>query len=200
MGSAAPLVLFVVFLAGILFDSGHESQVILLSDADGKVGAVEVVSAGGRMLLDEVGQMTKVSGSSAPSAPQVLDLATIEKEFSPVLSVEPPQPAKFLLYFEQGSIRLTTVSEELLPQVYREIEKRNSAAIGIYGHSDRTGSDEYNLELSTRRAMAVRKLLADEGIDLKNLDVNSHGEGNPLIPTSDGVAEPRNRRVEVIVR
>lgn len=200
MGSAAPLVLFVVFLAGILFDSGHESQVILLPDADGKVGAVEVVSAGGRMLLDEVGQMTKVSGSSAPSAPQVLDLATIEKEFSPVLSVEPPQPAKFLLYFEQGSTRLTAVSEELLPQVYREIEKRNSAAIGIYGHSDRTGSDEYNLELSTRRAMAVRKLLADEGIDLKNLDVNSHGEGNPLIPTSDGVAEPRNRRVEVIVR
>lgn len=200
MGSAAPLVLFVVFLAGILFDSGHESQVILLPDADGKVGIVEVVSAEGRTLLNEAGQMTKVSGNAAPTAPQVLSIEAIEKEFASVLAIEPPQPVKFLLYFEQNSTRLTQVSQQLLPQIFREIEHRKSAAIGIYGHSDRTGSDEYNQRLSLQRALAVREALRGQGADLKNVDVNSHGEGNPLIPTADGVAEPRNRRVEVIVR
>ncbi len=38
------------------------------------------------------------------------------------------------------------------------------------------------------------------GVDPKGIRTTSHGEGNPLIPTKDNVAEPRNRRVEVIVR
>jgi outer membrane protein OmpA-like peptidoglycan-associated protein len=46
----------------------------------------------------------------------------------------------------------------------------------------------------------VRDLLVAEGIDPAMIQVTSHGEENPLVPTEDEVAEPRNRRVEVTVR
>ena len=42
--------------------------------------------------------------------------------------------------------------------------------------------------------------LEKNGINQDYLEVTSHGEGNPLVPTPDGVDEPRNRRVEVVVR
>jgi outer membrane protein OmpA-like peptidoglycan-associated protein len=51
-----------------------------------------------------------------------------------------------------------------------------------------------------KRARAVKTLLEEEGVDFERLETDSHGEGNPLIETADNVAEPRNRRVEVIVR
>jgi outer membrane protein OmpA-like peptidoglycan-associated protein len=38
------------------------------------------------------------------------------------------------------------------------------------------------------------------GVDGKIIEVANHGKGNPLIPTPDGVAEPRNRRVEINIR
>lgn len=196
----APIVLLLVFLAGILLDSGRESQVILLPDPDGTVGVVEVSSPGGQIVLREAGQMTKVTGASAPSVPVTLSPAAIEKEFSSVIAAEPAQPVKFLLYFEQGSDRLTEQSQLLLPDIFTVIKERESFSIGVYGHSDRTGSEEYNLQLSLQRALAVRRLLAAQGVDAQSVDVASHGEGNPLIPTADGVSEPLNRRVEVIVR
>jgi outer membrane protein OmpA-like peptidoglycan-associated protein len=77
---------------------------------------------------------------------------------------------------------------------------RESRDIGIHGHSDRTGSAEKNLDLSLRRAVAVENILLQHGINRGYLEVRSHGEGNPLVPTADGVDEPRNRRVEVVVR
>lgn len=201
MGGAAPVVLLAVFVAGVFLDSGRESRVILLPDPDGSVGVIEVSTAAGRAVLTESGQMTTVSSSSAaPVTPVKISEAEIAQEFSALFAVEPPQPVKFLLYFEQDSARLTVASERLLPQILETIEQRQAYAIGIYGHSDRTGSDEYNLKLSLQRAVAVRDLLSSRGISLQAMDVASHGEGNPLIPTADQVAEPRNRRVEVIVR
>lgn len=200
MGGVTPLVLLLVFVVGTLLDSGRQSRVILLPDADGTVGAVEVVSPAGRTVLNEAGQMTQVSGAAAPTPPEQLDVAAVEREYAAVFAIEPPQPARFNLYFEPGSTELTPESEPLLVQIYHEIGVRKSFSIGVYGHSDRTGSDDYNLHLSLQRAEAIRDLLMAHGVGLESIDVDSHGEGNPLIPTADGVAEPRNRRVEVIVR
>lgn len=199
--SGAPVVLLVVFIAGVLMDSGPESRVILLPDPDGSVGTVEVSSGGGKMLLTEAGQMTRVAGASqAPSAPVKLSEESIQRDFSALFVVEPPQPVKFLLYFEQDSTQLVAESKMLLPQIFTAIEDRRSQAIGVYGHCDRIGSDDYNMKLSLQRALAIRDLLSFQGVDPQSIDVASHGEGNPLIQTADEVSEPRNRRVEVIIR
>ena len=68
------------------------------------------------------------------------------------------------------------------------------------GHSDTLGDKAYNLALSMRRAMAVQKLLVEKGIDEAFIDTTSHGEENPLVKTADNVGNPKNRRVEVVVR
>jgi outer membrane protein OmpA-like peptidoglycan-associated protein len=50
------------------------------------------------------------------------------------------------------------------------------------------------------RAEAMRMILENLGVAKDIIQVSSHGEGNPLVPTEDEVSEPRNRRVEVLVR
>ena len=120
--------------------------------------------------------------------------------FSAALAVEPLPPEKFLLYFLPDSVQLTRESIELVPQVIASIEERKSSDIGIYGHTDRVGSETYNLTLSMQRALEIQSILASQGVRPDHMETASHGEGNPLIKTPDGVSEPSNRRVEVIVR
>ena len=95
---------------------------------------------------------------------------------------------------------LTPESLQMIPQVINTVSERDSLDIGIYGHTDRVGSETYKQTLSMQRAFAVQAILVDEGVSYDDTETASHGEGNPLIDTPDGVAEPRNRRVEIIVR
>ena len=67
-------------------------------------------------------------------------------------------------------------------------------------HTDRTGTAESNLVLSQRRADYVRVWLVSNGVPLAEITATGRGEGDPVVPTEDGIAEPRNRRVEVTVR
>jgi OmpA-OmpF porin, OOP family len=72
-------------------------------------------------------------------------------------------------------------------------------AISVTGHADRVGPDDYNLSLSLRRAEAVRDALLDAGIPAIAITIARRGEDEPLVPTPDGVPEPANRRVEIII-
>ena len=71
--------------------------------------------------------------------------------------------------------------------------------ITITGHADRAGPDSYNQQLSTRRAEAVKNELVSLGIPGSEIGVQAQGESDPLVETSDGVAEPQNRRVEIVL-
>lgn len=190
-----------VVLAVIFAGPLDKTQVILMPDTDGHVGQAEVITEGGSQLLTEPGQMTIViDGSKPPSDVAIVDQEEIAEDFSEVLAIEPVLPEKFLLYFLPGSNDLTKDSIELLPKVVDTIKERKSSYISIFGHSDRVGAEEYNLQLSTNRAIAVRQLLEELGVSSANIETDSHGEGNPLVKTADGVAESQNRRVEVIIR
>ncbi len=191
------VVVFSILAAG----PGEKTKVILMPDADGHVGQVEVITDGGKQLLTEAGQMTVVKDSAKPpSAVALVEENEINAIFSSALNMEPLLPEKFLLYFLPDSNELTPDSIAILPKVIASINQRDSSYISIFGHSDRVGSEEYNHQLAKKRTLAVRQLLEDRGVVNKKMETVSHGEGNPLIKTADGVAEPRNRRVEVIVR
>jgi outer membrane protein OmpA-like peptidoglycan-associated protein len=62
------------------------------------------------------------------------------------------------------------------------------------------GTELYNVKLSSRRAYYIRDLLVSSGIKSSDIDVSFHGETMPIVYTEDEVAEPLNRRVEVIAR
>ncbi|WP_347230272.1 OmpA family protein [Erythrobacter sp. SG61-1L] len=69
--------------------------------------------------------------------------------------------------------------------------------IMLAGYADRSGSDAYNVGLSERRNQAVRSYLVGHGIPGGAISTHAFGEGNPRVPTADGVRELQNRRVEI---
>jgi len=70
----------------------------------------------------------------------------------------------------------------------------------VVGHTDTVGSESANDALSRQRAEVVRKGLIARGIAPEDVVAIGRGKRNLLVPTADGVAEPRNRRVEILVR
>lgn len=192
-----PMIMAMFLLAGCT--AGH--TVVLVSDPDGHVGRAEVATAGGSQILEKSGDMTRVSGPSAvPSTVTSADPKYIASTFADVLAIEPLPPEKFILFFETGNTVLTAKSRQSIVDIIQAIKRRKVLSVAVSGHTDSVGSVLINDRLAHDRAEFVRDLLIRSGVNPDNLTVSSHGKGNPLVPTPDGVAEPRNRRVEVIVR
>jgi outer membrane protein OmpA-like peptidoglycan-associated protein len=164
------------------------------------VGKAEVTTSGGKQLLEKPNDMTRVRvSSSPPSAVTTADPAFIRTTFGEALAVEPQPKDAFSLYFETGTAALTPDSRPLIAAIVSAVKRRSAIRVSISGHTDTTGSDELNDVLALDRAKAVQALLRQQGVEPGLMTVTSHGKGNPAIPGPDGVAEPRNRRVVVIV-
>ena len=91
------------------------------------------------------------------------------------------------------------IKEEDRPILDRkaEIMKANPAVrVRISGHADSRGSDEYNLVLGNKCALAARQYLIGRGIDGGRIDVTSFGEERPVDPAENEAAWARNRRAE----
>jgi outer membrane protein OmpA-like peptidoglycan-associated protein len=177
---------------------------VLLSEPDGKAGAIRVVTAGGSQILDKAGDTTRVEDfNKPPMAPRPLDEKRIASIFGEALSAQPdltPRFVSFTLWFESDKTKLTDVSKETLPEVLRTVQIRKAREIYIVGHTDRVGTDSHNLKLSSRRANFVRNFFASKGIKSSVFVVSFLGESKPLVYTEDEVPEPLNRRVEIIIR
>ena len=175
--------------------------VILLPDLDGHLGKAEVITTGGKQHLDKAQGMTTVSGPSfAPSPTSVASMEFIAATFAEVMAIEPPPAEKFILYFRNNTTELIPESRAKIDSILKSVQRRGAIRISISGHTDATGSSKLNDDLARDRSQVISGLLTQLNIDAKLLNVSSHGKGNQLVPTADGVSEPRNRRVEVIVR
>lgn len=196
-------VLYLFFFLLFILSSGcaKKTTIVLLPDPDGKVGHVTVSTDAGSTDITQAREATMVRGrQSLPTAPEILSEKEIDANFSPVLAILPNQPLHFILYFKSESTELKPDSLKTLPKIIESINSRNSQHISVIGHSDTAGDQKYNLQLSRKRASAIKRVLVKKGIDSTYIKSTSHGEENPLIKTADNVHEPRNRRVEVVVR
>jgi outer membrane protein OmpA-like peptidoglycan-associated protein len=192
---AAPLI--ALFVTGC----APRYTVVLTPDQNGHVGKAEVITDGGKQLLENSFGMTTVSSrSAAPSSVIVASPEYIAATFSDVLAIEPAPAEKFILYFNTNSTDLVLESRATFAAVLVSIKKRGAISVSISGHADATGSIQLNDKLSYNRAQKVREMLLLQGVRSDIITATSHGKGNQLVPTAEGVAEPRNRRVEVIVR
>lgn len=193
-----------LFLCGLLLLTAactDRTTIALLPEADGHVGRIEVQAGGTSQLLDRPFQATRfATDGGKPDAPILLPPEQVEKVWGRALTALPPAPQQFLLYFESGTANLTSDSSALLPVIRDTATTRPFPHLEIAGHADATGSDSLNQTLSRQRADKVAELLRAAGLGSASLAISSHGKRNPLIPTADGVAEPRNRRVSVSVQ
>jgi outer membrane protein OmpA-like peptidoglycan-associated protein len=191
----------ILLLMLILAGCGATRSIVLMPDSDGHVGKAEVSTFGGKLLLNKPGDMTRVTRPNAPPSSAVkADPAYIAKTFGEALSVEPAPSSRFTLLFESGTTNLTKDSIKDIGNIVATSKQRRAINILIRGHTDSVGSDLINNKLAVDRAERVRAIVIQQGIDPGLISVSSHGKYDPAILTQDGVAEPRNRRVEVIVQ
>lgn len=180
---------------------GATTQVVLLPDSDsGTTGRAAVSSSVGGVELSEPRASTSVVAGQPPTAVKVLSEAEVQATFGEALAALPPAPVHFTLFYKFDSDELTDESSALVPKILDTVRQRPTADVIVTGHTDTTGTATSNAALGMKRALAVRALLIEAGLDASFVDVASHGEADLLVATGDNVAEPRNRRVEITVR
>jgi outer membrane protein OmpA-like peptidoglycan-associated protein len=111
----------------------------------------------------------------------------------------PPVPQKFLVFFDFDKSNLRSDAQKIVSEAVEYAKTNGKATIVTTGHADTSGSDTYNMALSERRAKTVQKELEKLGIPATEISVRWKGESEPLVQTGDGVKEPQNRRVEIVM-
>ncbi len=189
-----------IFLLLVTTGCAPHHMVILAPDPDGHVGKAEVITHGGSQLLEKSGGTTTFFGrQAAPSPATVSSPEFIAATFADVIAIEPTPHEKFILFFHKNTTELIYESQATITSILEAITRRAAVSISISGHTDSVGAMQLNEYLARYRALTIRDLLIQKGVAAERLTVSFHGKINQLVPTADGVAEPRNRRVEVIV-
>jgi len=122
-------------------------------------------------------------------------------------TVAPPPPApppaaapSYMVFFDWDRSNLSEQALNTIRQAAGAYKTKGSARITATGHTDTTGSPAYNMALSLRRASAVKDALVREGVPATAIAVVGKGESQLLVQTGDGVREPQNRRVEIVIQ
>ncbi len=104
----------------------------------------------------------------------------------------------------KGNITFDTNSDVVTPEFYSEIERIAKALrtypqtlIRVEGHTDNTGLESYNMDLSIRRATEVKNLLIQRGVTSSRMETKGFGHSSPVASNDTELGRSRNRRVEI---
>ncbi|HEX2827304.1 MAG TPA: OmpA family protein [Burkholderiales bacterium] len=176
----------------------YSERIVLLPNKDGRDSAVIVKRATGDQRISTPYEAVDLVGSK--ESRNELAQEEVEKRYGGVLEAQPARPFTYTLYFTTGTTELTAASRQSLNEVRSKIKGFPAAQVTVTGHTDRVGGSEANDALSLKRAAAIRDLLVRIGIPRDAIEVVGRGEREPVVQTADGVAEERNRRVEIKLR
>lgn len=101
--------------------------------------------------------------------------------------------------FKSGSFELLTAARERLAKVSGIVLAYPSLHLAVEGHTDSVGSDEYNRQLSERRAQAVRDYLVQQGISPDAIAASGFGKSEPVASNDTPEGRQQNRRVELVL-
>ena len=176
-----------------------KERIVLLPDADGKTGALSVTTEGAEVVIDRPYAAAEIFSRGRVERRDE-DAAAVQQRYSRALGARPPHPVSFTVYFVFGKDELTPESLAQFDRIKAELAARPAPEVVVIGHTDRVGAVDYNDALSLKRAETVREALIAAGIQASQIEAAGRGEREPVVPTADEVAEPRNRRVEITVR
>ena len=103
------------------------------------------------------------------------------------------------IQFDHNSAELSATTKTNLQDLAKTLNKYKDTNILIEGHTDVTGTREYNLKLSDRRADAVSDYLATLGVDKKRMTNQGYGPDQPVADNNSDYGRQQNRRVEVAI-
>lgn len=121
---------------------------------------------------------------------------------APVAAPAPTvQPARsYLVFFDWDKATLTDRARQIIKEAADNSTHVRYTRIEVNGYTDTSGSPKYNQQLSVRRADAVAAELVRDGVPREAITIQGFGETHLLVPTAQGVREPQNRRVEILIR
>lgn len=122
---------------------------------------------------------------------EVIEYAPVEEKVISRYSI--PEAANFA--FDSQEIR---ADKNKLGELHRDIEAHPEALIVVEGYTDNIGTEEYNEELSYRRAMSVAKEIARQGFP-NDIQVRAKGSSNPIASNKTEAGRAQNRRVDVVL-
>jgi len=103
------------------------------------------------------------------------------------------------LLFDFDSDRIKSEAATNLSNLASSLDKYPNSSLLIVGHTDATGSDDYNQTLSEKRARSAAVYLANHGVSSGRLQTVGRGETEPVAPNDNDIGMQKNRRVEVAI-
>ena len=178
--------------------AGPNETIVLLPNPAGQETAVTVTRGERQVVLSQPYAGARLSRSGAEVFPS--NAQEVQATYGAALAAQPLPPAQFTLFFVENRDELTDESKRIVDSVFAEIARRPIPDVIIIGHTDTVGNDAANDALSRQRAEVVRAAFSARGLAADKVVAIGRGKREPAVPTGDGVAEPRNRRVEILVR
>ena len=116
----------------------------------------------------------------------------------------PPPPVvnqdPFIIFFDHGRADIPQQNQIVIDNILKSLRSHRFGRVHVVGHADRSGSIAFNLRLSRLRAQAVKAALVGGGIPSEKISIDAAGEErSSLVKTADGIAEPQNRFVTVMI-
>ena len=171
----------------------------------GIIGVGWNISPAFRVNLD--GRYYGTTNPGAYTNNNIMTMLSLSYKFGQPEMAPPPPPAapavtppSFMVFFDWDRSNLSQQALGTIQQAANAFKTKGNARITATGHTDTSGPESYNMALSLRRANAVKDALVRDGVPATAITVMGVGEKGLLVPTADGVREPQNRRVEIVVQ
>jgi len=171
----------------------------------GIVGVAWNVSDAFRVSLD--GRYYGTTNPGQYNNNNIMTMLSLSYKFGQPETVAPPPPPtpavtppSFMVFFDWDRANLSQQALSTIKQAADAFRAKGQARITATGHTDTSGPESYNMALSLRRANAVKDALVRDGVPAQAISVVGRGEQGLLVQTGDGVREPQNRRVEIVVQ
>ena len=143
--------------------------------------------------------------TTSPTNNNISAMLSLQMKFGAAPPPPPPPPPvvtppSFMVFFDWDRSNLSQQALTTIGQAAAAFKSKGNARITATGHTDTSGPEAYNMALSLRRANAVKDALVRNGVPAQAITVIGMGEKGLLVQTADGVREPQNRRVEIVIQ
>jgi OOP family OmpA-OmpF porin len=189
-----------VVLAALSGCSTPPDRIILLPDPEGKVGAVIVHSATGEQTINKAYAGVDVTKGGAIE--KTMDSqSSVQARYGELLAARPPRPMTFTIFFLfDSATELAPESLATVKQLKTVLATWPAPKLVVVGHTDLAGSQDFDDNLSRRRAQTVAAFLIKQGIPAQQIETAARGKREPLVHTADGVPNHMNRRVVITIQ
>ena len=116
---------------------------------------------------------------------------------APVAAPAPAPARTYLVFFDWDKSDLSARAHQIIAEAAQNSTRVQLTKIEVSGYADRTGTAQYNMVLSRKRADNVAAELVKDGVPKNVIAIQAFGDTHLLVPTAEGVREPQNRRVEI---